>query len=125
MTRKEPLTPHEEALLPMVKELTGRTKFNFEFQIGKDLWSEGLLDNMEKHRSFSDFSWECFARHCLCDWGDAPQEDKDANDEAFKTGGQLFSTYTHSVYPTVCVLTEADRSETVIGLLEEFQDVET
>ena len=114
----------------MRQELAGRTEF--EFEIGILGCSESVLDKMEKtrklmternrslHGSFTKFCEESFARHCLCDWGDVSQEEKDANDQALKAGGQLFSTYTHAVHPTICILTQADRSETVIGLPEEF-----
>jgi len=112
---------------------TGKT--DFEFEIGKLLVTEHVLDRKEKtqkllrekdrsvHGSFSSFVWDSFARHCLCDWGDVSQKEKDANNQALKTGGQLFSTYTHAFHPTTCILTEADRSQTAIGLLEEVKEI--
>jgi len=112
------------------QRLTGRTEFKFE--IGKIVSSEKLLDQMEKTKklmlernktpggSFSSFVWNSFARHCLCDWGDLSQEDREANNQALKTGSELFSTYNHTKYPTICILTEADRSETAIGLQDDF-----
>jgi len=113
-------------------ELTGSTEFAFE--IGKIAFSENVLDKKEKtkkllrekeksiHGSFAQFAWDCFARHCLCDWGDVSPEQKNANHQAVKTGGQLFSTYTHAGHPALCILTEADRSETIVGLAEEFKE---
>lgn len=124
MTRKQPLGGNEEDMLLTIRKITGRTEFSFEFRIGKDLWSEGVVDNMEKAKGFVKFVWDCLARHCLCDWGDVTQEDKDANDKAFKSGEQLCSTYTHTKYSTIHIVTEADRSETAIGLLEDFEEVE-
>jgi len=112
------------------QELTGRTEFKFE--IGKIASSEKLLDQMEKTKklmlerdktpegSFISFVWKSFARHCLRDWGDVSQEDREANNQALKTVGELFSTYNHTEYPTICILTEADRSETAIGLQDDF-----
>lgn len=112
------------------QEITGRTEF--EFEIGMLACSESVLDKMEKTKklvmemdktpngSFSKFYGDSLARHCLCDWGDVSQEQKDANNQALKAGGQLFSTYKHDGHPTICILTQADRSETVIGLPEEF-----
>ena len=114
------------------QRLTGKTEFKFE--IGKIASSEKLLDQMEKTKklmlekdktpsgSFSSFVWNSFARHCLCDWGDIPPEERDANDQALKTGAPLFSTYTHVVHPTVCILTEADRHETAIGFPRDFEE---
>jgi len=124
VTRKELLGANEEDMLLTIRKITGRTEFNFEFRIGKDLWSEGVVDNMEKSQDFAKFVWDCLARHCICDWGDVTQEDKDANDEAFKSDEQLCSTYTHTKYPTIHIVTEADRSETVVGLLGDFEEVE-
>jgi hypothetical protein len=48
--------------------------------------------------SFSNFVWNSFARHCLCDWGDISQEEKYANNKALKTSRELFSTYNHAKY---------------------------
>jgi len=113
------------------QEATGRTEF--EFEIGRLACSESVLDKMEKTKklklerdkslygSFTKCFEDSFARHCLCDWGDVSQEQKDANDQALKAGGQLFSTYTHDGHPAICILTQSDRSETVIGLPEEFE----
>jgi len=103
----------------MRRKQTGKRKFKFE--IGRVATSEKILDKMEENRSFADFYWSSFGRHCLCDWGNVSQEDKEANDQAIKSGGPLFSSYTHPVeHWTICILTEADRSETAIGLPEEF-----
>ncbi len=101
------------------RKQTGRRSFKFE--IGKLATSEKVLDKMEESRSFADFCWSSFSHHCLCDWGVVSQEDEEANDQALKTGGPLFSSYTHPVEPwNICILTEADRSETAMGLPEEF-----
>ena len=115
------------------QKLTGEKRFKFE--IGKIEATEKLLDQMEKTKklmlardktpdgSFINFVWKSFARHCLCEWGDISQRDRKANDQAIKTEGELFSTYKHTKYPTICILTDADRSQTVIGLQNEFHQV--
>ncbi len=112
------------------QRLTGKKKFKFE--IGKILTSGKVLNKMERTEklmlerdktpggSFISFVWKSFARHCLCDWGDVSQEDRRANNKALKTGVELFSTYNHTEYPAICILTEADRSETAIGLKDDF-----
>lgn len=66
-----------------------------------------------------------FRRHQSGDWGDATEKQKQANEEALIIGGALLSKYdletpsgeTHPIY----VLTEEDRSKTVILLVSEFQ----
>ena len=116
------------------QELTRRTDFAFE--IGKLAFSESVLNRKEKtkkllsekdrtvHGSFTQFCWDSFSRHCLCEWGDVSPEQKDTNDQALKAGGQIFSMYTHARHPTICILTEADRSKTVVGLEEEVVEFE-
>lgn len=113
---------------------TGKRKFQFE--IGRIAVTEAVLDKMEGTRkqlvdedkteagSFSRFVWASFARHCLCDWGDVFPEEKQNNDRALKVGGQLASVYTHTTHPTICILTEDDRTETTVGLLSDFEDAE-
>lgn len=102
------------------QELTGKPGFKFE--IGEIAASEKLLHQMDKtpDGSFSNFVWDSLARHCICDWGDISQEDRETNNRALKTNCELFSIYKHTKYPTICILTEADRSETAIGLQSEF-----
>ena len=124
------LSPSDE----LRQEITGRTEF--EFEIGMLAFSESVLDKKEKtkkllkekdrtvHGSFTQFCWDSFSRHCLCDWGDVSSEQKDANGQALKAGGQLFSTYTHAGHPTICILTEADRSETVVGFADDVVELE-
>lgn len=106
------------------RKQTGKRKFKFE--IGRLATSEKVLDKMEKGRNFADFYWSSFGRHCLCDWGNVSPEEKKTNDQAVKSSGQLFSSYSHPVEPwIICILTEADRSETMIGLLEDFDLAES
>jgi len=122
-TESEDITSGNECIrnaLKMRQRLTGKPEFKFE--IGKISASENVLDQMDKtpDGSFANFVWESFARHCLCDWGDVSQKDQDSNNQAIKTGGALFSTYNHDKHPTICISTDADRSETAIGLECDF-----
>jgi hypothetical protein len=101
------------------RKQTGKRKFRFE--IGRLATSEKVMDKMEENRSFADFYWSSFGRHCLCDWGNVSLEEKEANAQAIKDKGRLFSSYTHPIEPwIICILTESDRSETMIGLPEDF-----
>ena len=115
------------------EELTGQNAFRFE--IGRIGITEAVLDNMEQTKkeirekdkapqsSFSGFVWGNFTRHCLCDWGDiSPEEAKD-NEEALNNGGQLFSVYNNEIYPSIAILTQEDRSETLICLLSEVSEL--
>ncbi len=118
----------------MRRRHTGKRKFQFE--IGRLAILESVLDKMDgtreqlidkdktKEGSFTRFVWSSFSRHCLCDWGDLFPEEKRGNDLALKVDGQLVSVYTHTTHPTIGILTEDDRTETVIGLLSDFIDEE-
>lgn len=59
-------------------------------------------------------------RHVAGDWGDLDQHDKDANDQALKTGGRLFSAYNTATDIRVWVITEADRSYTTALLPADY-----
>ncbi len=59
-------------------------------------------------------------RHLSADWGDLCESDLRLNDEAVKHGGQLLSSYRLSTGLTLWIVTEADRSHTVVLMPEEF-----
>jgi len=98
--------------------VTGRTEFKFE--IGHIAVSDRVLHMMQDSEGFDDFVWESFARHFICDWGDLPSDEKELNDENLEAGGQLFSQYKHSEYGELGILTEEDRSKTVVGFADEW-----
>jgi len=63
------------------------------------------------------------ARHVFGDWGDLCSEDKEANDQAVRCGGRVFSSYeigSEPGGPKVWLITEHDRSVTTFLLPEEY-----
>ncbi len=100
------------------QEVTGRTTFRFE--IGHIAVTERVLHMMGSNERFDDFVWGSFSRHCLCDWGELSVDDKKLNDEKLEKGGQLFSEYKHPEYGELSIMTEEDRSSTVVGFVNEF-----
>jgi hypothetical protein len=54
------------------------------------------------------------ARHAACDWGDVDAEDRAANDRALVDGARLLSAYGLPDGTTIWVITEADRSVTIM-----------
>jgi hypothetical protein len=54
------------------------------------------------------------------DWGVVDAEDKQANDEALKSGERLLSAYVIKSGERVWVITEADRSATTLLLPDEY-----
>ena len=59
-------------------------------------------------------------RHVNGDWGDVPDADKQENDRSVEQGFRSLSAYTTSAGDRIWVLTEADRSATIIVLPEEY-----
>ena len=57
-------------------------------------------------------------RHALCDWSEIDDEDIEANRDALKNGGVLFSAYTIQSI-RFWIITEADKSNTSIFLAGE------
>lgn len=60
------------------------------------------------------------ARHVQGDWGEVNKEDRQANEDALRNGGRLFSVYRASDGRKFWVITEADRSVTTILLVEDY-----
>lgn len=61
-------------------------------------------------------------RHRLCDWGDAPEAEKQKNEEAVLAGGSVMSGYKVGVGTVILVMTKPDRDITVVALPEEKHD---
>lgn len=59
-------------------------------------------------------------RHRDGDWGDVDAQDKRANDQALKHGSRLLSSYRSIDGVKFWVITEADRSSTMVLLPEEY-----
>jgi len=62
---------------------------------------------------------ELLDRHAGGDWGDVPEPDERANDNALKRGGRLLSAY-ETPAGRIWIVTEADRSATTVLLPEEY-----
>jgi len=58
-------------------------------------------------------------RHQSGDWGDLSDEDRQANDDALRHGGRLFSSY-RIQGEKVWVITEADRRSSTVLLPDEY-----
>lgn len=58
-------------------------------------------------------------KYCSGDWGDLCQEDKEANDRATAENERLLARY-KTASGDVYIITEADRSSTVILFCEEY-----
>jgi hypothetical protein len=68
----------------------------------------GLLEQTNKS------PLEFLSRHLSGDWGDLDQEDKTENELSLKYGFRLLSSYQVTQTETLWVITEADRSVTIM-----------
>lgn len=59
-------------------------------------------------------------RHNMGDWGILCDEDKEANEQALKYGGRLFSAYEDGKGTRFWIITEADRSATTVLLPDDY-----
>ncbi len=59
-------------------------------------------------------------RHSKGDWGTLCDEDKEANEQALKYGGRLFSVYEDNKGIKFWIITEADRASTTVLLPDDY-----
>ncbi|MFC1958719.1 hypothetical protein ACFLV6_02250 [Chloroflexota bacterium] len=102
------------------QEVTGKTGFRFE--IGHIACTERVLQMMDGNKIFDDFVWGSFSKHCLCDWGELSVDDKKLSDENLEKDGLLYSEHKHPEYGELGIMTEEDRSRTVIAFVDEFNE---
>ena len=74
------------------------------FSLGQIVATPGALEALQ---NASQSPAEFLSRHAACDWGDVDQEDKQANDDALKTGARLLSAYRLADDSKIWVITEA------------------
>lgn len=89
------------------------------FDLGQVVLSRGIAEKVERDFPFFVFCNESVNRHEKGDWGKLPDEDKEANEEALRTGGRLFSAYEQGGV-RIWIITEADRSFTTILFPDEY-----
>ena len=63
---------------------------------------------------------EAVARHAAGHWGELDQHDRQANEDALRQGGRLFSVYATRQGQKFYVITESDRSATTLLLPEDY-----
>lgn len=96
------------------------------FQLGRIVFTHGVSDLMDSDSRFANFLQTCIGRHKNCDWGIISDENWDKNDDAVSHGGGLISNYIYRDTSgdgkdrTMSIITEADRSATIVGFEEGF-----
>jgi len=94
-----------------------RGKPMIRFQLGQVVATPGALRALEKAEQLPA---EFLDRHVNGDWGDVPDADKQENEVSVEQGFRILSSYTTSAGDRIWVLTEADRSATILLLPEEY-----
>lgn len=83
--------------------------------LGKTVITSGAINAL----SASDVA-SALARHASGDWGAVGEEDWRLNDEAYREGSRLLSSYTSALGTKFWIITESDRSITTVLLPEEY-----
>ncbi len=93
-----------------------------KFELGQVYTTRAVHEYAEKHQTICPWLCDCLARHMHGDWGDLCEADKLTNEQALKNGDRLMSAYKGDAlnWPTVWIITEADRSTTTILFPEDY-----
>lgn len=92
-----------------------KVQFPFRLPLGNIVATPHALDMLEP--------WDIIAaieRHKTCDWGYVNDEDWQSNDEAYILGERILSSYKSETGTRFWIITEADRSVTVILMAEDY-----
>lgn len=87
------------------------------FKIGQLLVTPGALAAFTES---GESPWAYLVRHMSSDWGEVDHEDWKLNDEAVKENTRILSAYSLKSAVRIWIITEADRSSTVILLPSEY-----
>ena len=88
--------------------------------MGRLLMTRGVNDLVAEDEAFAKFVMNSLTRHCRGDWGNLTDEDKQENEISLKAGYRLLSTYESEGLPKIWIITEADRSATIILFPDEY-----
>ena len=93
-----------------------------QFQLGQTVATPGALEALERNNTSGQ---EYIRRHATGDWGEVCQEDKEANNEALKSGVRLLSAYFLPDETKLWIITDAsddqnNRQATTLLLPEEY-----
>jgi hypothetical protein len=86
------------------------------FELGRIVATPGALAALKKARQQAG---EFLTRHVNREWGDLPEEDRKENEYSLEHGFRLLSAYRTNAGDRLWIITEADRSLTLL-LPEEY-----
>jgi hypothetical protein len=102
--------------------ITMSTEQTIRFDLGQTVSTPGAIEALRRNNSNG---LESLQRHASGDWGTVCEEDKEANNEALKSGARLLSAYFLPDETTLWIITEAadeagHRLATTLLLPEEY-----
>ena len=103
----------------MISRDDGRERDNpvreVKFPLGLTVMTPGARDSIPPSEML-----QALRRHARGDWGEVCAEDQRANDRAVQDGSRLLSAYRTKTGVKFWIITEADRSATIVLLPEEY-----
>lgn len=88
--------------------------------LGRLFFSRGVNDLIAENTEFSKFIMKSLNRYRNKDWGEMCKEDWEENDFAVENGHRIFASYIQEGLPKIWIITEADRSATIILFPDEY-----
>jgi hypothetical protein len=88
-----------------------------KFPLGTVVFTPGAIDALLRS---GETPTPMLKRHVAGDWGDVPEDDKQANERALHDGERLLSSYKTKLGDKLWIITEADRESTTMLLPEEY-----
>lgn len=88
---------------------------NPKFPLGETVITPNALARLRQ----SDFA-RALQRHQSGDWGDMREDDRKENDLSLEKGSRLFSVYHTPNRTKFWIITEADRSTTMVLMPEDY-----
>jgi hypothetical protein len=88
-----------------------------KFRLGKLVATPGVLDELTEA---GQTPMKFVSRHVVGEWGDCNEHDRQANEDALRSGERLFSVYRTSMDTNIWVIAETGRTSTCVLLPEEY-----
>jgi hypothetical protein len=95
----------------------GTATGNPKFPLGTVVATPGAVQILEQNRVTAA---ELLIRHSMGDWGQMDADDRRTNEQALLNGTRLLSQYPVTDSQNIWIITEWDRSRTVVLLPEEY-----
>jgi|APLak6261659701_1056019.scaffolds.fasta_scaffold18529_2 hypothetical protein len=109
--------PYNPTSTPTPETNREAVKIALLFNPGRVVATPGALQAMEDNHILS---LDLLSRHLTGDFGELPEEDAAANQQALQDGSRLLSSYPLASGARIWLITEADRSITTFLLPEEY-----